>query len=147
VFSTGQGDMKDKGLNRLAHEGLVGRVIGGYFGLSPEIERLIVDNRIEAYNLPEGVMTQLYRAIGDAVDTLRGPLGRRVHSIVNYERFTCDDDVFDEYVDLVKRVGQTCDLSAKRYTSGAFLRHKLGSELAKREISSAVLNPERNVRR
>ncbi|MBA3504369.1 MAG: hypothetical protein H0T80_01140 [Betaproteobacteria bacterium] len=64
VFSTGQGDMKDKGLNRLAHEGLVRRVIGGYFGLSPRIERLIVENRIEAYNLPEGVMTQLYRDIG-----------------------------------------------------------------------------------
>jgi len=64
VFSTGQGDMKDKGLNRLAHEGLIKRVIGGYFGLSPKIEKLIVDNRIEAYNLPEGVLTQLYRDIG-----------------------------------------------------------------------------------
>jgi len=31
VFSTGQGDMKERGLNRLAHEGLVRRVIGGYF--------------------------------------------------------------------------------------------------------------------
>ena len=39
VFSTGQGDMKEKGLNRLAHEGLVRRVIGGYFGLSPKIEQ------------------------------------------------------------------------------------------------------------
>src|SRR5438874_3365838 len=45
VFSTGQGDMKDRGLNRLAHEGLVRRVVGGYFGLSPGIEKLIVDNR------------------------------------------------------------------------------------------------------
>jgi propionate CoA-transferase len=64
VFSTGQGDMRDRGLNRLAHEGLVRRVIGGYFGLSPRLEKMIVDNRVEAYNLPEGVMTQLYRDIG-----------------------------------------------------------------------------------
>jgi propionate CoA-transferase len=64
VFSTGQGDMKEKGLNRLAHEGLVRRVIGGYFGLSPKMEQLIVENQIEAYNLPEGVITQLYRDIG-----------------------------------------------------------------------------------
>src|SRR5262249_23605694 len=71
------------------------------------------------------------RVIGDAVDKLLGPLGKRVHSIVNYERFICDDDVFNEYVELVKRVEQTYYLSVKRYTSGAFLRHKLGTELAK----------------
>jgi len=41
----------------------------------------------------------------------------------------------------VKRVEQMYYLSVKRYTSGAFLRHKLGMELAKREISSEVLNP------
>ena len=39
-------------------------MIGGYFGLSPKLEQLIVENRIEAYNFPEGVMTQLYRDIG-----------------------------------------------------------------------------------
>ena len=79
-------------------------------------------------------------AISNAVDNLLAPLGRRVHSIVNYERFTCDDDLFDAYLDLVKRVEQTYYLSVKRYTSGAFLRHKLGTELAKRSISSEVLN-------
>ncbi len=79
--------------------------------------------------------------IGAAVDKLLGPLGKRVHSIVNYERFTCDDDVFDEYIELVKRVEETYYLSVKRYTSGAFLRHKLGTELAKRHISSEVLDP------
>jgi propionate CoA-transferase len=81
------------------------------------------------------------KAIGHAVDRLLAPLAKRVHSIVNYERFTCDDDVWDEYVDLVKRVESTYYLSVKRYTSGAFLRHKLGTELAKREISSEVLDP------
>jgi len=82
-------------------------------------------------------------AIGNAVDELLGPLGKRVHAIVNYERFTCDEDVFDEYIELVKRVEQTYYLSVKRYTSGAFLRHKLGSELAKRKISSEILDPKR----
>jgi propionate CoA-transferase len=91
--------------------------------------------------------SQDLRAIGDAVDRLLGPLARRVHSIVNYERFVCDDDVFDEYIELVKRVEQTYYLSVKRYTSGAFLRHKLGSELAKRAISSEVLDPRPRERR
>jgi len=79
------------------------------------------------------------RAILAAVDALLGPLGKRVHSIVNYERFSCDEDVFPQYVDAVKYVEETYYLDVKRYTSGAFLRHKLGAELAKREITSQVL--------
>jgi propionate CoA-transferase len=80
------------------------------------------------------------RLIVDAVDALLGPLAKRVHSVVNYERFSCDDDVFNAYADAVKYVEQTYYLDVKRYTSGAFLRHKLGSELAKRQISSEVLD-------
>jgi len=79
------------------------------------------------------------RMIVDAVDALLRPLGKRVHSVVNYERFSCDDDVFDLYVDAVKYVEETYYIDVKRYTSGAFLRHKLGSELAKRQLTSEVL--------
>lgn len=79
------------------------------------------------------------KLILDAVDSLLGAIGKRVHAVVNYERFSCDDDVFARYIDVVKYVEETYYIDVKRYTSGAFLRHKLGSELAKRQISSEVL--------
>jgi propionate CoA-transferase len=79
------------------------------------------------------------RDIVAAVDRLLGPLERRVHSIVNYERFGCDDEVFATYVDAVKYVEQTYYLSVRRYTGNAFLRHQLGNELAKRQLMSEVL--------
>ena len=76
--------------------------------------------------------------IKDAVDQTLQPLGRRVHSIVNYDSFVADPDILDRRADLVKYVEEKYYLSVSRYSTSGFLRLKLGAELRKRRLSSHV---------
>lgn len=66
VFASGNGDggKSDAGLNHFAYPEMVKKVIAGHVGLATKLSALINQNKIEAYNFPQGVVTHLFRAIG-----------------------------------------------------------------------------------
>lgn len=63
VYCAGQGDFAARGMSHLGHEGLVGKIIAGYYGASPALSRFVIDNKIPGYNLPQGVLSQMFRDI------------------------------------------------------------------------------------
>jgi propionate CoA-transferase len=63
VHPVGCGDWGEKGMSRLAQSGLLKRQITGSLGNSPATMALAAENQIEAYTLPQGVLSQLCRDI------------------------------------------------------------------------------------
>ncbi|SEA02633.1 propionate CoA-transferase [Eubacterium aggregans] len=65
IFGSGCGDAgkSNAGLDHFAHEGMVKRIIAGHIGLARKLSQMIFENKIEAYNLPQGTVTHLFREI------------------------------------------------------------------------------------
>lgn len=63
VYGAGQGDFNSTGLSWLGHPGMVGKIIAGHYGGSPKLSRFVAENKAKGYNLPQGVLCQMFRDI------------------------------------------------------------------------------------
>ena len=81
IMCAGAGDSKGLGTGRLHHEGLLARVIAANFGRMPKVAQAAQDNKIQAYNLPQGVISKLYRTCASGQPGLFSKVG--LHTYVD----------------------------------------------------------------
>lgn len=70
-YAAAQGNRDGSGADHFAHVGMLKRVIGGHYNMAPKLGQMIIENKLEGYNLPQGTLSQLYRDIaGHKVGTI-----------------------------------------------------------------------------
>ncbi len=61
--ATGLGDRDKIGTDYLAMPGLVKRDIAGHLAMAPKMAQMIMDEQIESYNFPQGVLSQMFSTV------------------------------------------------------------------------------------
>lgn len=107
MFSAGIGDGTDKlGLNKLGHEGLLKRIIGGHWGLIPKLQKMVFENKVEGYNLPLGTISLMFRDIAGHRPGTFTKIGLKTFVDPRIEGAKMNERSKDDLVELVNLHGE-----------------------------------------
>jgi len=97
----------------------------------------------------EGHVVRTHKDIESIRSTVEGvlsPLGRKVYAIVNYDHFTINPDIVDEYSTMVSDLASRFYSGITRYTTSTFLRAKLGDALRRRGLAPHIFESAEEAR-
>lgn len=105
IHPCGIGDNDTRGINHIAQEGLVKRNIGGFWGNAPKMAKLALESKIEGYNFPQGVLSQLLRTSAGGESGLLTKTGLHTFVDPRYEGGKVNATTRDNLVEFINVFG------------------------------------------
>jgi propionate CoA-transferase len=102
----GIGDNVSRGMNHVAHEGLIDTTIGGFWGNAPKMVQLALDNKIKGYNLPQGVLGHLMRATASGKPGIVTHIGLNTYVDPRLEGGKLNDITTEDLVEVIEIGGK-----------------------------------------
>jgi propionate CoA-transferase len=85
--------------------------------------------------------------IASAVEDLYHSVSRKFAMVVNYDGVFIDPILLDYHAKMISRVESEFYTTSTRYSTGAFLRMKLGDALAKRKVSPHIFESDKQAKK
>ncbi len=98
----GLGDNDTRGMNHLAHAGLIDTSIGGYWGNAPKMVGLALENKVKGYNFPQGVLGHLMRATASGKPGIITPIGLHTYVDPRLEGGKLNDITTEDLVEVIE---------------------------------------------
>lgn len=153
AFAVAQGDRGGRGTEHLCYQGLLKSALGGHWGMSGKLGEMAVENKIQAYNLPQGVIAQLFRdtaagkpglltkvGLGTFVDPRNG--GGKINEVTTEDRVVLMEIDGEEY--LFYKAFERLDVAFLRGTTadpdGNITMEHEALTLESRAVATAVHN-------
>ena len=128
LYAAGQGNRDGSGADHFAHEGMVDTVIAGHYNMAPKLGELIMQNKIKAYNLPQGTLSQLYRDIAAKKIGTLTHVGLYTFADPRVEGGKLNDITTEDIVEVVNICGQERLLYKARPIDIVFIRGTYADE-------------------
>ena len=106
VHSTGIGNKEGTGIDLIAFPGLVKREIAGHFGMSPKMGELILNNQVEAYNFPQGVLSHMFHAVAGKTPGVITKIGLNTYVDPRLEGGKANDITTEDLVKVIELDGE-----------------------------------------